>query len=126
MSRPPASRRAKVILSTKASFMTKTTDGDPRHPPSKPATRFVTGGRAPFEYHGFVNPPVYHASTVLYRSADDYLAHRSHYVYGRRGTPTSDALSSALMELEGESCTGVALVPSGLAAISTALMAATQ
>ena len=27
-------------------------------------------------YHGFVNPPVYHASTVLYPNAEDFLAHR--------------------------------------------------
>ena len=38
----------------------------PAHPPVKPATRLVTGGRDPFANHGFVNPPVYHASTVLY------------------------------------------------------------
>src|SRR5262249_50263920 len=110
----------------KALLMTQTTDGNPKHPPCKPATRLVTGGRQPFEYHGFVNPPVYHASTVLYRSAEDYLAHRSRYVYGRRGTPTSDALSSALMEFEGEACAGAALLPSGLAAISSALLAATH
>ena len=61
----------------------------------KPATKLVTGGRAPFESHGFVNPPVYHASTVLYRTAADFLAHRNRYQYGRRGTPTSEALERA-------------------------------
>src|SRR5215218_2521128 len=100
----------------------KTKDG-PR-PPIKPATRFVTGGRDPFSYHGFVNPPVYHASTVLYRTAEDYLAHRGRYTYGRRGTPTSDAFGEALAELEGPECAGVALLPSGLAAASAALLAA--
>jgi cystathionine beta-lyase len=89
----------------------------------KPATRLVLGGRDPFAYHGFVNPPVQHASTVLYPSAEDFLARRSHYLYGRRGTPTSEALESALRELEGPDCAGVALLPSGLAAISTALLA---
>jgi cystathionine beta-lyase len=92
-------------------------------PSMRPATRFVTGGRNPFAQHGYVNPPVYHASTVLYRSAEDYLAHRSRYQYGRRGTPTSEALSGAIAELEGPSCAGVALLPSGLAACSIALMA---
>ena len=96
----------------------------PKQPPIKPATRFVTGGRDPFSYHGFVNPPVYHASTVLYRTAQDYLAHRGRYTYGRRGTPTSDALGEALAELEGPECAGVALLPSGLAAASAALLAA--
>ncbi|HET9414803.1 MAG TPA: cystathionine beta-lyase, partial [Pseudolabrys sp.] len=38
--------------------------------PIKPDTRLVTAGRNPQANHGFVNPPVYHASTVLYPTAD--------------------------------------------------------
>src|SRR5437667_8502799 len=102
--------------------MTKNTEGKPRPPLSKLATRLVTGGRDPSSNFGFVNPPVYHASTVLYPTAEDFLARRSRYVYGRRGTPTSEALENALRELEGPDCAGVALLPSGLAAISTALL----
>src|SRR5712691_2304344 len=102
--------------------MTKKTEADPSHPPLKPATRLVVGGRNPSANHGFVNPPVYHASTVLYPTAEDFLARRSRYRYGRRGTPTSEALEAALRELEGPECAGVTLLPSGLAAISTALM----
>ena len=92
-------------------------------PPIKPDTQLVTGGRDPQAYHGFVNPPVYHASTVLYPTAEDQVAHRSRYQYGRRGTPTSEALEQALAGLEGPACAGVSLLPSGLAAISTALIA---
>ena len=103
--------------------MTKKTEVDATPPPLKPATQLVTGGRDTKAYHGFVNPPVHHASTVLYPSAEDYLARRSRYLYGRRGTPTSEALENALRALEGPGCTGVALLPSGLAAISTALLA---
>ncbi len=102
--------------------MSKKTETDPAVPEIKPATRLVTGGRRPFANHGFVNPPVYHASTVLYPNAEDFLARRSRFVYGRRGTPTSEALENALRELEGPNCAGVALLPSGLAAISTALL----
>ncbi|HZR63435.1 MAG TPA: cystathionine beta-lyase [Xanthobacteraceae bacterium] len=91
-------------------------------PPRRTDTRLVTAGRDPKSYHGFVNPPVYHASTVLYPNAEDFLAHRARYQYGRRGTPTTEALENALAELEGSQCAGVALVPSGLAAISTALL----
>ncbi len=93
----------------------------PKHP-LKPETRLVTAGRDPKAYHGFVNPPVYHASTLLYPTAEDQVAHRARYQYGRRGTPTSEALENALMELDGAACAGVALLPSGLAAISTALI----
>jgi cysteine-S-conjugate beta-lyase len=103
--------------------MTKQGD-DPAQPTDyKPDTRLTTGGRDPFAHHGYVNTPVYHASTLLYRTAEDYLAHRGRYQYGRRGTPTSEALESALKDLEGSACAGVALLPSGLAAISTALLA---
>src|ERR1700731_5445395 len=88
----------------------------------RPETTIVTGGRDPMSYHGFVNPPVYHASTVLYPNAEDFLAHRARYQYGRRGTPTTEALELALQELEGPQCAGVSLLPSGLAAISAALL----
>jgi len=92
--------------------------------PLQPATRLVTAGRDPQAHFGFVNPPVYHASTVLYPSAADITAHRARYTYGRRGTPTTEALEQAIMELEGPACAAVSLLPSGLAAISTALLAA--
>src|SRR6516164_6452209 len=88
----------------------------------RPETKLVTGGRDPRSYHGFVNPPVYHASTVLYPNAEDFLAHRSRYQYGRRGTPTTEALAGALMALDGPECAGVALLPSGLTAASIALL----
>jgi cystathionine beta-lyase len=102
--------------------MSRNTKGGPQAP-IKSATQLVTGGRNPSAHHGFVNTPVYHASTVLFPSAEDYLAHRGRYEYGRRGTPTSEALSDALKTLEGPECAGVALFPSGLAAISTTLLA---
>jgi cysteine-S-conjugate beta-lyase len=95
----------------------------PRTRTRRTHTKVVTAGREPSAYHGFVNPPVYHASTVLYPSAEDFVAHRSRYQYGRRGTPTTEALEQAIQELEGDNCAGVSLLPSGLAAISTALLA---
>ncbi len=90
--------------------------------PLKPTTRLVTGGRDPQAYYGFVNPPVYHASTVLYPTAADQVAHRARYVYGRRGTPTTEALEQAIVATEGPQCAGVVLVPSGMNAVATALL----
>src|SRR5262249_31368658 len=55
-------------------------------------------------------------------AAQAFPPRRARYLYGRRGTPTSEALETALRELEGVGCAGVALLPSGLAAISTALL----
>jgi cystathionine beta-lyase len=106
----------------RSEVVTKKQEIDPAHPALRAATRLVVGGRDSFANHGFVNPPVHHVSTVLYPSAEDFLARRARYLYGRRGTPTSEALENALRTLEGPACAGVALVPSGLAAISTALL----
>jgi cystathionine beta-lyase len=91
--------------------MKKNSNGKNSH---RAATKVVTAGRDPASYYGFVNPPVYHASTVLYPSAEDFAAHRARYQYGRRGTPTTEALELALQELEGPQCAG---------AISAALLA---
>src|SRR5271170_5556837 len=102
----------------------KSNDG--RTKSRRAATKLVTAGRDPASFHGFVNPPVYHASTVLYPNAEDFLAHRARYQYGRRGTPTTEALELALQELEGPQCAGVALVPSGLSAIATAFLSLVQ
>lgn len=86
----------------------------------RPATALVLAGRSPFEFEGFVNTPIYRGSTVLYETYDDLAHHRSRYVYGRRGTPTTDALATALAAIEKSE--GVVLTPSGLSAISTALL----
>jgi len=90
--------------------------------PQKPETRLVTAGRDTKAQKGFVNPAVFHGSTVLYPSADDLHAHRGEFTYGRHGTPTTQALQDVLMSLEGPQCAGVGLAPSGLSAISTTLL----
>ena len=99
------------------------TADDERSTPLKAETRLVTAGRDTMAQKGFVNPPVVHGSTVLYPTADDLHAHRGEYQYGRRGTPTTKALQEALMALEGPECAGVGIAPSGLAAITTTLLA---
>src|SRR5438552_7197267 len=91
--------------------------------PQTAETRLVTAGRDTKAQHGFVNPPIVRGSTVLYPTAEDLHAHRGEFQYGRHGTPTTKALREALMALEVPACAGVGLAPSGLAAISTALLA---
>jgi cysteine-S-conjugate beta-lyase len=102
--------------------MAKNKDGKNSSQARRPATSVVTAGRDPAANHGFVNPPVYHASTVLYPSAEDFVAHRARYQYGRRGTPTTESLELAVQEIEGPQCAGVSLLPSGLAAVAAALL----
>src|SRR3954470_16019305 len=97
---------------------------DSSHPSEQHAeTRLVTSGRDTKAQKGFVNPPVFHGSTVLYPTAEDLHAHRGEFQYGRHGTPTTRALQDSLRTLEGPQCAGVGLAPSGLAAISTTLLA---
>jgi cystathionine beta-lyase len=95
---------------------------DERSIPYRVETTLVTTGRDAEAQKGFVNPPVVHGSTVLYPSADALHAHRGEFQYGRYGNPTTKALQQALMALEGPQCEGVGLAPSGLSAISTALL----
>ncbi len=87
------------------------------------STALVTSGRDPLAQKGFVNPPIVRGSTVLYPTAEDLHAHRGEFQYGRHGTPTTKALTDALKTLEGPNCAGVGLAPSGVSAITTALLA---
>ncbi len=87
----------------------------------RPATQVVLAGRDPFEHQGFVNVPIYRGSTVLSPDVEHFLGKKGRYVYGRRGTPTTEALAEAIAGLEGGA--GAALTPSGLSAITTALTA---
>ena len=91
----------------------------------KPDTRIVQAGRRPEWSTGIVSPPVWRASTILF---DDVAAMREAGAgrvgtlhYGRSGTPTQWALAEALNELE-PGAAGTRLYPSGVAAISIALM----
>ncbi len=101
--------------------------GDRRKHPENSTTETMLShaGRDPFANHGVVNPPVYHASTIVFSTlADLEAADRTPFEgtrYGRRGTPTTFALEDAVTALEG-GYRSIA-VPSGLSAITTTLLA---
>jgi cystathionine beta-lyase len=84
-------------------------------------------GREPERQHHAVNPPVYHASTFAFdtvagfEAAIDGKFDKGTLYYGRYGTPTTFALEEAVAALEGSY--GCIALPSGLAAISCALLA---
>lgn len=84
-------------------------------------TRLAHSGHDPRAFHGFVQPPVVHASTVLFPDAGTMASRNQRYTYGTRGTPTSDALAEAVDALEGSA--GTVCVPSGLAAVTVPLLA---
>nr|WP_298099250.1 cystathionine beta-lyase [uncultured Shinella sp.] len=84
-------------------------------------TRLAHAGYRPQDYFGFVNPPVVHASTVLFPDAATMASRGQRYTYGTSGTPTTDALVALTDELEGSA--GTVIVPSGLAAATLPLLA---
>lgn len=84
-------------------------------------TRLAHIGNDPAEFYGFVNPPVVHASTVLFPNAETMEKRAQKYSYGTRGTPTTDALCDAINELEESA--GTILLPSGLAAVTVPFLA---
>ena len=90
------------------------------------ATRLSHAGRAGHRTLGFVNPPVHRGSTVLYPSmAERGESWTKQYdqalVYGVLGTPTHHALEDVVAEIEGG--TRCQIVSSGLAAVTTPLLA---
>ena len=91
----------------------------------KDDTRVVTAGRDPHGNLGIVNPPVYHASTVLFETLEALQQARGkdprEVVYGRHGTPTTHSLQDAYAALEGADM--AVATGSGKAAIVTALLA---
>ena len=84
-------------------------------------------GRRPEAQHGVVNPPVYHASTILSANMAEWEAKRDPKKrfdvvrYGLLGTPTTFALEEALARIEGGY--RAMLMSSGLAAITAPLQA---
>ena len=88
-------------------------------------TVITTAGRRPENHQGAVNPPVHHASTIVFPTLDSYEEAQANLFesvsYGRIGTPTSHAFEEAVTALHGGLKT--VSLPSGLSACVTALMA---
>jgi cystathionine beta-lyase len=92
----------------------------------KPDTLLVSAGRDPGANHGVVNPPVYHASTIVFPTVAELHASQKQRDpkktrYGRHGTPTTFALEEAVAALEGGAQT--ITLGSGVAAITATLAA---
>ncbi len=92
----------------------------------KAATQIVTGGRRKALTGAVVNVPVWRGSTHLYDDvaaleAGKIASNEDRFFYGRRGSPTQWSLAEALTEME-PGAAGTMLYPSGVAAISCALL----
>jgi cysteine-S-conjugate beta-lyase len=73
--------------------------------PMKPDTILTHAGSEPGAQHGAVNPPVYHASTIIWPTVAALEAGQaSRYdrvTYGRYGTPTTFAFEEAVAAVQG-------------------------
>jgi cystathionine beta-lyase len=86
----------------------------------KDETRQIRSGSEPKPLARTVNPPIQRASTVLLPDAAS-LYDPSQVSYGRAGLSARDALCEAIADMEG--AIGTRLFPSGLAAMTGALLA---
>jgi cystathionine beta-lyase len=77
-------------------------------------------GRNPGQHWGYVNTPVYRGSTIVFPTLDSLESTEPRFDYGRTGNPSSAAVEELITELEGAA--GTVLAPSGLSAISLALL----
>ncbi len=84
-------------------------------------TRLIHAGALTGPLARTVGPPIQRGSTVLLPDAASLYDDANQLTYGRAGLAAQSALQSALCELEGAA--GVALYPSGIAAIAGALLA---
>jgi cysteine-S-conjugate beta-lyase len=129
--RPPQRPALPEALRITASVLTAVTPGSAdvqaapacRMPPrpQTPQTKVTHAGRVPGANFGFLNPPVFRGSTVLFPTAEKFVTGDQPYTYGRKSTPTVRALEEAIAEIEGgHSCS---LTGSGYQAVTAAIMA---
>jgi len=84
-------------------------------------TRLIRAGATPKALAKTVGPPIQKGSTVLLPEAAALYDDDHHVTYGRQGLAAHEALREALAVLEG--AVGVTLYPSGLAALTGAMLA---
>ena len=89
---------------------------------TRPDTILAVAGRDPDNNFGIVNPPVYHASTILSPTMEKFENRIPFegFGYGRNGTPTQKALEDAVAAIEGAHRS--IAVQSGLAAVTGAIV----
>ncbi len=94
--------------------------------PLRRETILGRSGRDPQRFEGVVNPPVFHASTIVFPDVQSYRERTGPDAldvnnYGRIGTSTTRAVEQAVAALEGGD--RAVNYPSGLAAVAGALTA---
>ena len=85
------------------------------------STKLSRVGLNPSKNFGIPNPPVYHASTILYPNSKSQRNRNTQYQYGRIATPTSETFCQSIADLYNTD--GSIVTPSGLAAAVTGILA---
>jgi len=114
----------KTADQTSSGFLSMNDKKDPEGTPPSVETILTHGGRQPDDQFGFVNTPVFRGSTVLFKTLADHDRPTQPFTYGRAGNPTTTGVEDIITELEGAHAT--TLVPSGLAAITVAMLSAVK
>jgi cysteine-S-conjugate beta-lyase len=83
-------------------------------------TILTHAGSHPDEHCGFINPPVFRGSTVVFPTLEAMTSGTQQYQYGRWNNPNTAALAELLTLLDGAE--GTVLCPSGLSACAIALL----
>ena len=90
-----------------------------------PHTAAIHGGIDPAQHRGAVSVPIYQTSTFAFPTAEEgaarFAGNSSGLIYSRLGNPTVQALEECVAELEGG--IGAVATATGMAAVSTALLA---
>lgn len=88
-------------------------------------SKIIHGGLDPAEHRGAVSVPIYQSSTFAFPSAEEgaarFAGESPGPIYTRLGNPTVQALEACVAELE--SGCGAVATATGMAAVSTALLA---
>jgi cystathionine beta-lyase len=94
----------------------------------KNASKVTHLGRKPHQFEGVVNPPVMHASTILFKDYEEYKSSRKggflHSTYGRYGTSVTKDFAQTLADLDGGH--NAIITASGVSAFTTALLGLLQ
>ena len=80
---------------------------------TNPDTILAVAGRDPANNFGIVNPPVYHASTILSPTMDKFENRIPFegFGYGRNGTPTQKAPGASMASIRPSGPRALALSP---------------
>ena len=96
---------------------------DKGHGPLKPDTILTHAGRDPQKHFGFVNVPVFHASTILNPTVAQRRGRKAGATPAMAGAARRRSSRSRTSSPRSRAASAAIITPSGLAAVAVALLA---